>query len=213
MIVSDGGKAASTSWLIVSILAVGVVSAYPHLRKFEQKVPYLDPKEESNERKLFVENSSSLPSASDMIHSFYELQSESKCNDWGDLFSNSGFEVVDPFGSNPITDRDVVISGCKAASETFSKVDLSVTKVFPLADESAAAASFHVASITKKQCKLNFDGVDTFEFDSNRKIKKLVGWFNTTIPGSQFDCVDNQDSFSWFGIFKHFLKSKVLKWR
>ncbi len=124
------------------------------------------------------------------VRDFYHLQSTLECRAWGELLSKKGFQIIDPFGSDPVTDLAKAVAGCEAAPKTFSKVSLSATNVVVMADGSAAAANFHVGSVTTANCTLDFDGIDTFEFDdaSPPRIKGVVGYFNATIPGSQFNC-------------------------
>jgi hypothetical protein len=127
-----------------------------------------------------------------VVKDFYRLQSKLECRAWGDLLSPHGFQIIDPFGSPPTTDLAQAVAGCESAPKTFSSVRLAATHVAVLADQSAAAANFHVGSVTTANCTLDFDGIDTFEFDAAGYIKGVVGYFNATIPGGQFNCRGSQ---------------------
>lgn len=129
-------------------------------------------------------------SVEETIHDFFAFQSESKCEAWSKLFSKNGFKISDPKGSGqPITDLSVAVNNCNQNSDVFKKFRIEVIgKINVLHDGSGAAVNFQVNGTTKRDCQIAFSGIDIFEFDEERRVASLEGYYDFQIPAEQMNC-------------------------
>lgn len=63
-----------------------------------------------------------------IVSSYFSLQSQSRCNDFVNLFATN-FTLVDPYGAPPVTSKSDLLAGCQGSGEAFSAFNAMATSI------------------------------------------------------------------------------------
>ena len=91
----------------------------------------------------------------EVVNSYFNLTNANDCPAFVALFADP-FQIEDPNGTPPVRSRPALLSNCIQGGQTFDVI--SVKPTFISIAGLGAAVNFHVSSVAKNGCRLDFDG-------------------------------------------------------